>query len=236
MKYLLSAVLHTFILVIASIIVMLIAERVSYSGYSDFCSIIENQKVSVASALGICEIGEEATAEDMVNLSEEIFGSDSKIVIKLPESVMNFINTYKVGGTPAKFMYLYPLIGIGAGLLCLIFGVGLPFRIWRKTSLSNFIFNISESIGGSDIVDYNTVDDEYGRPQIFDVYSQLRAGGALVNGILSIFFFFLYSFLVVVWGNLMIPIIVIDLAISILIFIIKFIVSFAHNGSAKQNA
>lgn len=58
----------------------------------------------------------------------------------------------------------------------------------------------------------------------------------MANGILSIFFFFLYSFLVVVWGNLMIPIIVIDLAISILIFIVKFIISFAHNGSAKQNA
>mgnify|MGYP007000559623 CR=1 FL=1 len=229
MKYLLSAVLHTFLLVIASIIVMLIAERVSYSGYVDFCSIIENQKVSIASALGICEVGEEATAE-------EIFGSDSKIVIKLPESVMNFINTYEVEGIPAKFMYLYPFIGICAGLLCLIFGVGLPFRIWRKTSLSNFIFDISESIGGSDIVDYTTVDDEYGRPQIADVYSQLRAGGALANGILSIIFFFLYSFFVVVWGNLMIPIIVIDLVISILIFIVKFIISFAHSGSAKQNA
>lgn len=142
MKHLISAVLHLLILIIASIIVVLLAQ---HAFKDSFCVNLDG-KVSVADAVGIVDIGEEANEKTLAEFSRRLFGKGTSITISFPEPVLNFINSAEVGGFFAKCLHHQLFIFLLSGVLCLICGVSFPFRIGRGKTLGS----ISDSLAGAD--------------------------------------------------------------------------------------
>lgn len=211
MKHFVSAVLHLFILIIASIIVVLLAQ---YTFKDSFCVNL-NGKVSVAEAVGIVDIGEQANAETLEDFSQRLGIS---ITINFPEPVLNFINSAKVGGFFAKCLHYQIFIFLLSGVLCLICGVGFPFRIGRGKTLGS----ISDSLVGAD--PYNvyeiTYQDFSGKWITRDTYA-----GENESFVVWLLLCVLYFFLIIIWGLLIVPVIVIDLVIALFSIIIKLIIS-----------
>lgn len=81
MKHLVSALLHLLLLFISSLIVILIAENALKDS---FCVRLEDKQVSIAAAVGIVDIGEEANEETMAEFSKEIFGAKSQPLSNFP--------------------------------------------------------------------------------------------------------------------------------------------------------
>lgn len=65
MKHLVSAILHLLILIVASITVVLLAQH----AFKDSLCVNLDGKVSVAEAVGIVDVGEEANEETLVEFS-----------------------------------------------------------------------------------------------------------------------------------------------------------------------
>lgn len=214
MKHLVSAMLHILMLLISSIIVILIAEK----GLNcDFCSQAKDRKVSISAAVRLVNVGKEANEETMAEFSKELFGKKSTTVISLPENLLDFMNNHEVGGFKAKFLHnLLPILLL-SGLLCLIFGVGFPFKIGRGRTLSDF----SDDLVGADSSNIftKTYQDMDGRWVTRDTYAG-EDRSLLVWFLLII----LYGILIVVWGLLIIPIIAIDIIIFLFTLIIKLII------------
>lgn len=143
MKHLVSALLHLLLFFISSLIVIFVAENVFKDS---FCVHLDDKKVSVAAAVGIVDIGAEANEKTMAEFSKELFGASSTTVITLPDGLLDFMNTHEVGGYFAMLLHNYIAISIVAGLLCLICGVGFPFRIGRGKTLGDF----SDVLAGAD--------------------------------------------------------------------------------------
>lgn len=214
MKHLVSAMLHILMLLISSIIVILIAEK---GLHCDFCSQAKDRKVSISAAVRLVNVGKEANEETMAEFSKELFGKKSTTVISLPENLLDFMNTHEVGGFKAKFLHnLLPILLL-SGLLCLIFGVGFPFKIGRGRTLSDF----SDDLVGADSSNIftKTYQDMDGTWVTRDTYAG-EDRSLLVWCLLII----LYGILIVVWGLLIIPIIAIDIIIFLFTLIIKLII------------
>ncbi len=97
-RHFVSFVQHLIILIIASIIVVLIAQH----AVKDSFSVNLNGKISVAQAVGIVNMGEEANEETLAEFSQRLGIS---ITINLPQPVLHFINSAKVGGFLAKCLH-----------------------------------------------------------------------------------------------------------------------------------
>lgn len=218
MRHILSAGLHTVLLLIASVIVLLLCDRVFDA---EFCSLIGDEKVSIAEAVGLVDLGEEANEETMEEFSKDIFGASSTTVIKLPQSALDYMNTHKVGGVIAKFLHYFFPICFVAGFLCLLCGVGFPFRIGRGNSL----FDICDKAVGADptntyIVSYR---DSNGFLNEYTTYS-----GETKSAMLWLFLLFVYFILIFVWGSLIVPVILIDIVIAACIGLVKLIIMIVH--------
>lgn len=215
MKHLVSAVLHIFVLILSSIIVILIAEK---GLHCDFCSQTKERKVSMASAVRLVDVGREANEETMIQFSKKLFGNTSTKVISIPENILDYLNTHMVSGVFAKFLHnLFPILLL-SGLLCLIFGVGFPFKIGRGKTLADF----SDDLVGADSskIFSKTYQEWDGSWITRDTYAG-EDKSLLVWALLII----LYGILIVVWGLLIIPVIVIDLVIFLCTFIVSLIIS-----------
>lgn len=226
MKHLVSAALHILMLVLSSIIVILIAEKGLHCG---FCIHAKDHQVSIASAVRLVDVGKEANAETMAQLSLELFGKKSTTVITLPENMLEFMNTHMVSGIPAKFLHnLFPILLL-SGLLCLIFGVGFPFRIGRGKTLAEF----SDDLVGADSsrIFSKTYQDSDGRWITRDTYAG-EDKSLIVWALLII----LYGILIVVWGLLIIPVIVIDLVIFLITLIVSLLISKKDTEEKRTNA
>lgn len=224
MKHLVSAILHMIILVIASIAVVLLAQHV----FKDSFCVNLDGKVSVAQAFGIVNIGDEANEETLAEFSQQIFGKGTSIVIALPQPVLNFINSAKVGGFFAKCLHNQFFICLLSGLLCLICGVGFPFKIGRGKSLGS----ISDSLVGADPSNKfsRTYQDISGRWITEDRYA-----GDNKSLVVWLLLCVLYFFLIIIWGLLIVPVIVIDLVIALFSIIIQLIINKEDKPSEKAD-
>lgn len=220
MKHLVSALLHLLLLFISSLIVILIAENALKDS---FCVHLEDKQVSIAAAVGIVDIGEEANEETMAEFSKEIFGAKSTTVIELPDGLLDFMNTHEVGGYFAKFLHNYIAISIVAGLLCLICGVGFPFKIGRGKTLGDF----SDVLAGADHshIFSKTYQDLSGKWITRDTYA-----GENKSCVVELLLLVFYLIMVVIWGLLIVPIVIID----ILIFVVALIVGLIENSKAEN--
>ncbi|MCI6560359.1 MAG: hypothetical protein MR434_02950 [Ruminococcus sp.] len=188
---------------------------------AEFCSLIGDEKINIAEAVGLVDLGEEANEETMVEFSKDIFGASSTTVIKLPQSALDYMNTHKVGGVIAKFLHYFFPICFVAGFLCLLCGVGFPFRIGRGNSL----FDICDKAVGADptntyIVSYR---DSNGFLNEYTTYS-----GETKSAMLWLFLLFVYFILIFVWGSLIVPVILIDIVIAACIGLVKLIIMIVH--------
>ena len=224
MRHLLSAGLHTVLLLIASVIVLLLCDRVFDA---EFCSLIGDEKISIAEAVGLVDLGEEANEETMVEFSEFLFGKDTKTIIKASPSTLDFLNTHKVGGYIAKFLHYFFPICFVAGFLCLLCGVGFPFRIGRGNSL----FDICDKAVGADPTNTYTVSyrDSHGFWNEYTTYS-----GETKSAMLWLFLLFVYFILIFVWGSLIVPVILIDIVIAACIGLVKLIIMIVHKISGDK--
>ncbi len=220
MKHLVSALLHLLLFFISSLIVIFVAENMFKDS---FCVHLDDKKVSVAAAVGIVGIGAEANEKTMAEFSKELFGASSTTVITLPDGLLDFMNTHEVGGYFAKLLHNYIAISIVAGLLCLICGVGFPFRIGRGKTLGDF----SDVLAGADHskIFSRTYQDLSGKWVTRDTYA-----GENKSCLVELFLLAFYLIMVVIWGLLIIPIVVIDL----LIFVVALIVGLIENSKAEN--
>lgn len=219
MKHLISAVLHLLLFFISSLIVILIAENVFKDS---FCVHLGDKQVNIAAAVGIVDIGEEANEETMAEFSKKLYGAKSTTVIELPEGLLNFMNTHEVGGYFAKVLHNYFAISIVAGLLCLICGVGFPFKIGRGKTLGDF----SDILAGADSSNIfsRTYQDFSGKWITRDTYA-----GENKSCVVELLLLVFYLIMVVIWGLLIIPIVIIDL----LIFIVALVVGLIANSKTE---
>lgn len=225
MKHFVSAILHLLILIVASIIVVFLAQRT----FEDSFCINLNGKVSVAEAIGIVDIGEEANEETLAEFSQRLFGKGTSITINLSQPTLSFINSAEVGGFFAKCLHYQFFICILSGVLCLICGVGFPFKIGRGKSLSS----ISDSLVGADSSNiYSRTYQDFGGKWI----TEDRYAGEGRSFVVWLFLCVLYFFLIILWGLLIVPIIVIDFVIALFSLIIKLIVGKIVKASEKTDA
>lgn len=224
MKHLVSAILHLLMLLIASIIVVLLAQ---HAFKDSFCVNLDG-KVSVAEAVGIVDIGEEANEETLAEFSQRLFGKGTSITINLPQPVLNFINSAKVGGFLAKCLHHQIFIFLLSGVLCLICGVGFPFRIGRGKSLGS----ISDSLVGADPSNkYSRTYQDFSGKWI----TEDRYAGDNKSLVVWLLLCVLYFFLIIIWGLLIVPVIVIDLVIALFSIIIRLIISKKDKPSEKAD-
>lgn len=201
-------------LLIASIIVVLLAQ---HAFKDSFCVHLDG-KVSVAEAVGIVDIGEEANTETLAEFSQRLFGKGTSITINLPQPVLDFINSAKVGGFFAKCLHCQLFIFLLSGVLCLICGVGFPFRIGRGKSLGS----ISDSLAGADPSNkYSRTYQDFSGKWI----TENRYAGDNKSFVVWLLLCVLYFFLIIIWGLLIVPVIVIDLVIALFSIIIRLIIS-----------
>lgn len=224
MKHLVSAVLHLLILIIASIIVVLLAQ---HAFKDSFCVNLDG-KVSVAEAVGIVDIGEEANEKTLAEFSRRLFGKGTSITISFPEPVLNFINSAEVGGFFAKCLHHQLFIFLLSGVLCLICGVGFPFRIGRGKTLGS----ISDSLAGADPSNkYSKTYQDFSGKWI----TEDRYAGDNKSFAVWLLLCVLYFFLIIIWGLLIVPVIVIDLVIALFSIIIRLIISRKDKPSEKAD-
>lgn len=224
MKHFISAILHLFILIIASIIVVLLAQHT----FKDSFCVNLNGKVSVAEAIGIVDIGEEANEETLAEFSQRLFGKGTDITINLSQPILNFINSAEVGGFFAKCLHYQFFICLLSGVLCLICGVGFPFKIVRGKSLGS----ISDSLVGADPSNIysKTYQDFSGKWITEDTYA-----GEGRSFVVWLFLCVLYFFLMIIWGLLIVPVIIIDLVISLFVLIINLIMGMTVKTPEKTD-
>lgn len=212
MKHLVSAILHLLILIVASITVVLLAQ---HAFKDSFCVNLDG-KVSVAEAVGIVDIGEEANEETLAEFSQRLFGKGTSITINLPQPVLNFITSAEVGGFFAKCLHHQIFIFLLSGVLCLICGVGFPFRIGRGKTLSS----ISDRIAGADPSNkYSRTYQDFSGKWI----TEDRYAGDNKSLVVWLLLCVLYFFLIIIWGLVIVPVIVIDLVIALFSIMIKLI-------------
>lgn len=224
MKHLVSAILHLLILIVASIIVVLLAQ---HAFKDSFCVNLDG-KVSVAEAVGIVDIGEEANEETLAEFSQRLFGKGTSITINLPQPVLNFINSAEVGGFFAKCLHHQIFIFLLSGVLCLICGVGFPFRIGRGKTLGS----ISDSLAGADPSNkYSRTYQDFSGKWI----TEDRYAGDNKSLVVWLLLCVLYFFLIIIWGLVIVPVIVIDLVIALFSIIIRLIISRKNKPSEKAD-
>lgn len=221
MRFLISAVLQSLALLIAAGIVFLFANKVL-----DFDSdrTFGEEKVTIAVAAGMAQKGEKADNESLVEFSKMLFGKNTTKTISLSQPMLDFINEHTVNRFFAKFIRFYIPIGFVAGFICLVCGIGVPFRWKRGTSL----FDVCDQAVGADpsVSVIHRMSD--GRE--YEGYA-----GDTKSCLFMFFMLFVYFILVTVWGLLLVPIVVIDLFISILIGLFS-LIKFCINKAASAKA
>lgn len=224
MRHFVSFVQHLLILIIASIIVVLLAQH----AFKDSFCVNLNGKVSVAEAAGIVNMGEEANEETLAEFSQRLFGKGTSITINFPQPVLHFINSTEVGGFLAKCLHYQLFIFLLSGVLCLVCGVGFPFRIGRGKTLGS----ISDSLVGADPTNiYSKTYQDFSGKWI----TEDRYAGDNKSLVVWLILCVLYFFLIIIWGLLIVPIIVIDFVIALFSITIKLIISKKDNSSRKAD-
>lgn len=130
MKPLFSAILEAIVLLVSIGLVFLGAKLFKYeSPYNDFKEKYPDTVITVSSAIGAVPDGTIMTPEEAAEeVSQYIFGKKSQKKIPLP--IAKLLCT-EIGEFTAKVIRLYPFVNFVAGLLCLIFGIGLPCSLYR---------------------------------------------------------------------------------------------------------
>lgn len=130
MKPLFSAILEAIVLFVSIGLVFLVAKLFKYeSPYNDFKEKYPDTVITVSSAAGIVPDGTVISPEETaVEISRFIFGQNSQKEIPLPIAKLFCI---EIGEFTAKVIRMYPFVTFFAGLLCLIFGIGIPCSLYR---------------------------------------------------------------------------------------------------------
>lgn len=209
MRHLISAILHTVILVISSIIVILAAEKIFQF---DFQYQIKNTEMTVGQAVGFVNSDDEVTNK---SIAQFYLGENTSKEFILSEGMLEYLNEHMVSGYVAKCWHYAIGIHIFAGILCLIFGVGFPFRLGRGKTLGDFADNL---VGADSSATYTqtlfNTDGSYAG-QVTRSFRDTQS--CLVTGLLLL----LYGIFVFIWGALIEVVIVIDLIIFLISLIIK---------------
>lgn len=130
MKPLFTAILEAIVLFVSIGLVFLAARLFGYeSPYNDFKEKYPDTVITVSSAIGAVPDGTILTPEEASEkVGKYIFGKKSDIKIPMPIAKLLCV---EIGEFPAKVIRLYLFIDLVAGLLCLIFGIGLPCSLYR---------------------------------------------------------------------------------------------------------
>lgn len=130
MKPLFSAILEAIVLFVSIGLVFLGAKLFKYeSPYNDFKEKYPDTVITVSSAIGAVPDGTILTPEEAAEkVGHYIFGKKSDKKIPMPIAKLLCI---EVGEFTAKVIRMYLFVDLIAGLLCLIFGIGLPCSLYR---------------------------------------------------------------------------------------------------------
>lgn len=134
MKVFINAILELFILLIAVVIVLVGAKILKIENpYTDYEKTHPNNVVTVGMACQLIPEGTEITHEKTAEMLNYILFRKDKWDV--PEWFTAFLNR-KVSISAAKVYCLYFPVGFVAAFLCLLLGIGFPFSILKKHSIS----------------------------------------------------------------------------------------------------
>lgn len=224
MRHLISAILHTVILVISSVIVILAAEKIFQF---DFQHQIKNTEMTVGQAVGFVNSDDEVTNQ---SIAQFYLGENTSKEFILSDGMLEYLNEHMVSGYVAKCWHYAIGIHIFAGILCLIFGVGFPFRLGRGKTLGDFADNLVGADGSATYTQtlFNT-DGSYAG-QITRSFRDTQS--CLMTAVLLL----LYGVFVVIWGALIEVVIIIDLIIFLISLIIKPLLAKKQPENAVNNS
>lgn len=128
MRYIVTAVLETVVLVVTAIIILLISDKLFHSAsrFDRYMETDPKMKVTIAGALDLGPDTEDTTREIVVRKLSSDFG----FIKEVPELFVKVLNI-KIGLKTAKAFELYFIITPLAGLVCLIAGIGRFFAWFR---------------------------------------------------------------------------------------------------------
>lgn len=224
MKNLISAILHTILLIIASFIVILCAEKIFQF---DFQYKIKDTEITVGQAIGFVNSDNEVTNQ---SIAQFYLGKNTTKEFNLSDGVLDFLNEHMVSGYVAKCWHYAIGIHIFAGILCLIFGVGFPFRLGRGKTLGDFADNL---VGADSSATYTQTLFNTDGSYAGEVTRSFRdTQSCLMTALLLL----LYGVFVVIWGALIEVVIIVDLIIFIISLIIKPLLAKKQKENAVKNS
>ncbi len=210
MKALWTAILETIVLFAAIGLTFILAVILKYDNpYNDFRKNNPDTVVTVASAAGMTADGSLVTQADV---------SQQLGIANAPDFVVDFLNQ-EVGMFKAKVLNVYTFVAVISGLLCLIFGVGFPFAMFRRGVSPGQYFR--ELLVNENLVYVDRYGMEYGN------VGEKRAF------LLTVVSWTAMLALAVAWGFLLPLFIPLNLAFAVLLVLLQIVLSLLSNSTKK---
>lgn len=135
MKFIITAVLETIVVVVTAIIILLISDKLAgyTSRFDRYMETDPKMKVTIAGTLDLGPDTEDTTQEIVVRRLSSYFG----FIKDVPELFVKVLNI-KIGLKTAKAFELYFIITPVAGLICLFAGIGRLFAWFRGIDVAGY--------------------------------------------------------------------------------------------------